>query len=238
MLDRYFYLSSLPALGELGTEPPLGFGQLLELLSGNRALGELVGAIFLWDDLLQREAVLAGEPVDEPDPCVLTVQQVRGEHPLPGYLATAVETEPQVSLGIAADRLWDAYFRHVLRVARQLNSHFLAAWCRAEVTLRNTLATIRAQRLGLEPTDYLVATDLTPDFATAANAFDGVISEWAASSTPVVGQQVLLRARWAWVANHDAWFSFHDDELGAYAARLALLARWQRITAAPATSQV
>jgi len=37
-------------------------------------------------------------------------------------------------------------------------------------------------------------------------------------------------ARWAWLADNDAWFSFRDDELAVYAARLMLLHQWKRIT--------
>ncbi len=186
MLDRYYYLASLPALGELGTEPALGFAELLEHLADSRGRHALVGSLFLWDDLLQREAYLAGE-LPEADPAVLTVQQAHNESPLPGYLA---------------------------------------AWVRCEVTLRNALAAARAKRLGLEAADYLVAADL----ALEGEEWAGVVTEWASSATPLAGQQVLLRARWAWLAENEAWFSFRDDELAVYAARLMLLHQWERIT--------
>jgi hypothetical protein len=87
--------------------------------------------------------------------------------------------------------------------------------------------TARAKRLGLDENEYLVATDLSLSVEEVA----GLVSEWSAAATPLAGQQVLLRGRWAWLAENDAWFSFRDDELAAYAARLMLLRQWERIAA-------
>jgi hypothetical protein len=91
--------------------------------------------------------------------------------------------------------------------------------------LRNALVTMRSKRLGLEAADYLVAKDLS----TLEGDFEAGLAEWASAPTPLVGQQVLLRARWTWLYAHDAWFSFRDDELAAYAIRLMLLQQWSRI---------
>jgi hypothetical protein len=123
--------------------------------------------------------------------------------------------------------MWEAYFRLADATARRLGSQFLADWVRFEVSLRNALATARAKRLGLDPADYLVARDLS----TADEDFDSVLAEWASSPNPLAGQQVLLRFRWNWLDLHDAWFSFRDDELAAYAGRLLLQQEWMRITA-------
>jgi hypothetical protein len=226
MLDRYYYLASLPTLGELGTEPPMGPAELLEHLIDSRQRYELVGSLFLLDDLLQRESFLAGE-VEEVDPAVFSIQQARNESPLPEYLAGESAVEAKGSLGVAADRLWDAYFHYASELARRFHSRFLEAWVIFEVTLRNALVTARAKRLGLDENEYLVATDLSLSVEEVA----GLVSEWSAAATPLAGQQVLLRGRWAWLAENDAWFSFRDDELAAYAARLMLLRQWERIAA-------
>jgi len=225
MLDRYYYLTSLPALGELGAEPEMGFAELREHLSDHRSRHELVGSLFLLDDLLQREAYLAGE-LPQTDPAVLTVQQAHNESPLPDYLAGEAEADANALRGLAVDRLWERYFRYVASLAERLKCRFLADWVRYEVTLRNALAATRAKRLGLEAADYLVAADL----GWEGDALAEVVAEWSSSATPLAGQQVLLRARWSWLAANDAWFRFRDDELAVYAARLMLLHQWTRIT--------
>jgi hypothetical protein len=226
MLDRYYYMASLPALGELGTEAPMGFCELLEHLSDSRPRYELVASLFLLDDLMQREAFLAGE-IEEVDPAVLSIQQARNEGPLPESLAGDSVAEAKGALGVAADRLWDAYFRYVFGVAQRRKSEFLRAWVTFEVTLRNALVAARSKRLGLDGSEYFVATDLVGSDDELA----GLVGEWAAAATPLAGQQVLLRGRWAWLDENDAWFSFRDDELAAYAARLMLLRQWERIAA-------
>lgn len=224
MLDHYYYLASLPALGELGSEPSMGFAELLEHLEADRRRRELAGSLFLLDDLLQREAFLAGE-LEEPDPAVFSIQQVRNESPLPEFLASAPEAGEGSRLGVS-DRLWDAYFRYVAEVGQRLGSRFLAAWVGYEVALRNALVAARAKRLGLDEADYLVAADL----AAGGDEVTAAVNAWTAAATPLAGQQSLLRARWDWLTAHDAWFTFSNDELAVYAARLMLLHQWQRMT--------
>lgn len=224
MLDRYYFLASLPAMGELGTEPPMGFAELLEHLADSRSRHALVSSVLLLDDLMQRESHLAGE-LDEVDPAVLTQQQALDESPLPNYLLELLDVDRDSSVGAVADRLWGAYFRYVAGLAARTGNQFLGAWIRYEVSLRNALVTLRSKRLGLEAADYLVADELSE----SGEDLDAVLAEWAAAATPLAGQQVLLRARWAWLDSHDAWFSFSDDELAVYAVRLMLLQQWERM---------
>lgn len=226
--DLYYYIAALPTLGGLGTAPPMGSAYVLEHVSESAARAELVGALFLEDDLFQREAFLAGETT-EVDPVVLTVHQTRNESPLPEYLAPA---EDRPSGPVAVDALWESYFRHVAEVARRQGSRFLAAWVGHEVALRNALAAARAKRLGLEEAGFLVARDLEQ----TGEDFGNLLSEWSAAATPLEGFRLLLQARWDWLEGHDAWFTFRDDELAVYAARLMLLHQWRRASAEAATS--
>ena len=198
--DLHYYISALPALGELDSEPPLTPAQL------------------------QREAFLAGE-IEDVSPVVLAPQQARNEAPLPPYL---VATDPEASGALQGDRCWETCFRYTADVARRQASTFLAAWVGHEVALRNALAAARARRLGLEESDYLVAEDLADPDAD----FTPVLSEWTSAPTPLAGLRVLIAARWAWLSEHDAWFSFRDDELAAYAAKLLLLLQWRRVAEA------
>ncbi len=102
---------------------------------------------------------------------------------------------------------------------------FLAAWAAHEVALRNALAAARAERLGLDKAGYLVAADL----AAEGEDFAGLLGEWDAAPDPLAGHRRLLRAQWDWLAEHDAYFTFDEDELLVYAARLMLLTQWQRV---------
>ena len=222
--ESYYYLSVLPSLGDLGTAPPIGFARLMEIVEERARYRELVSTMFLLDDLLQRESFLAGE-LKEVDPAVLTEEQARNEAPLPWSLVDAMETAAEPAVG--PDALWEAYFRYAASVAEEQQNGFLAAWVRYEVALRNALASVRARRLGLEESNYLVATDLASD----TEDFSDVLSQWAAAPTPLAGLRVLIRARWAWATEHDAWFTFRDEELAAYAAKLILLDQWQRLAA-------
>jgi hypothetical protein len=216
---HYFLATALPVLGEPGTRPPLTLAELAERLEGSSAL-PLVSAILLEEDLLQRDACLAGE-LPEPRPAVLSPAQAAGRAPLPDHLTGDRSDEP---CAVPGDAVWAAYARHVAAVAAQRRSAFLAAWIGAEVGLRNALVVARARRLGLDPAGYLVARELAPPRPRE----DAVLAGWAAAAHPLAGFQLLLRARWAWLAEHEPRYSFGDDELAAYAVRLVLLHRWYR----------
>ncbi|HSW45364.1 MAG TPA: DUF2764 family protein [Phycisphaerae bacterium] len=226
--DRYYYLASLQTPGDLGSVLPMTPAQLLASLESSRELLPLVQALFLLDDLVQREAFLAGE-VGDVEPAVLSVAQARNEAPMPSCLTSPAqdETGSRSSRSIPVDDLWEAYFRHAFSVARRLDCPFLAAWVGYEVALRNHLAALRARKLGLEPADYLVASDLADENAD----FSSLAGEWNAASTPLDAHKTLIRARWAWVLENQAWFSFSNDELAVYAVQIMMLGQWRRISA-------
>ena len=71
--QNYYLLTALPALGELGSEPPITPQAMLEMLEPAPRARAMVEAIFLSDDLQLRQAVLAGEVEPEKaEPIVLS----------------------------------------------------------------------------------------------------------------------------------------------------------------------
>jgi hypothetical protein len=220
-MQRYYDVTALPVLGAPGTPPPLGLPDLMELVRG-AADADIVATILLADDLHQRDACLAGE-VENPEPAVLTRAQVRGHEPLPEYLDPALHDTAGLVPGDAA---WAAYYHHATQVAERSGSAFLRDWIAFEVALRNALAVARARALNLEPGGYIVAAELGDGAAGVA----AIVAEWSAAHDPLDGLELLLDARWRWIHEHDAWFTFGADELPAYAARLLLLHRWKKIS--------
>ena len=229
--DNYFLLSALPSLGELGSVPPLGPAELLERSEtcGSTAARQL-RMLFLSSDLLQREAYLAGE-IEEVDVLQLTKAQVRNEAPLPSFLAASAD-EQDVSRRLAADRVWESYYREADRVS--LSGSFLSLWVGYEVALRNALAAARAKALDLDPADWIVA----PDLAAEGLDFSNVINDWSGAGTPAAGLRVLDTARWEWTTANDDWFTFSDDEVTSHGAKLMLLHRWHRLARQEAESDV
>jgi hypothetical protein len=226
MGGRHYYLvTSLPGLGDLGTVPPMTLGDLLERVAEARTAAAAVAVVVLGDDLMKRQAVLSGE-AEQVEAVILTADQLHDRQPLPDVLVAPVR-EAEAGPVATVDAVWAAYFRHAAAVAGRVGSRFLARWVGYEVALRNAMAAARARALDLETAAYLVATDL----AATDEDLSSVVAEWAAAPDPLAGLRVLDAARWDWLARHDAHFSFQDDELTAYAAKLVLLHRWQRLTA-------
>ena len=223
MMRRHHYLLTfLPHLGELGDAPPLTLADLLAHVAESDGPRAAVEALLLADDLVQRDSLLAGES-DQAAPTVLTDEQVRGDEPLPSALT---EDESPTPPRVAADAVWTAYFRHAAQVAAQQGSGLLAAWVGMEVALRNALAETRAKALGLEAREYLVAEDLADHQAN----FGAMLTAYSAADNPLAALNVVHQARWEWMSEHDGWFTFGDDEVVGYAAKLMLLERWYRLS--------
>jgi hypothetical protein len=220
--ENYYLLSALPVLSDFGAPPPLRPAAFVAHVADAPGPRRMAEAIFLSDDLLQRDGFQAGDPA-EVAPAVLAPEQVRGEGPLPGFLAPEADSDAAPERRMQVDAAWAAYFRYVRTVAEE--GSFLDAWLRTEVGLRNAVAAARAKALGLDVESYLVAPELGGD----GDALAGVVAEWAAAPDPLAAQRVLDLWRWAWLTENERWFSFSDDELAAYAAKLLLLERWKRI---------
>jgi hypothetical protein len=226
-VKRNFYLlCALPDLKPLGSVPPISKQELLAVVTESGGPADVVRALILSDDLLQREAVLAGEvELDHADLAVLSLQEANDEQSLPLFLEPIQEDEPETfRILIAADRTWRRYFHHAARIARMTHTHFLATWVGFEVGLRNAAAKARAEALELDPGHYMVA----PELADPKIRFDNILTDWIAAPNPLNGLKVLERARWDWVTEHERWYSFSDDEVAAYTAKLMLLYRWHR----------
>ena len=219
---NYYLLASLPPIGRPGDDAPLTLGEFLEHVADAPKVRAEAEALFLGDDLLQRQAVLAGE-IDQAAPAVLSDAQVRDEAPLPEFLAPPATQDDAPGAGFSADATWGAYFRRLAELGRR--SPFLRALVGYEVGLRNALASARAKALELDTQSCLVE----PELGDPPDAFGPELADWSAAATPLAGLQALDRARWRWLVEHDAWFSFADDELAAYATKLMLLHRWKRI---------
>ena len=120
---------------------------------------------------------------------------------------------------------WETYFRYAADVAEACACRFLADWVAFEVGLRNALAIARARELGLDADDYQVAAEL----GEPVESFTEIVDKRAAAATPLAELETLIKARWAWLSKHEAWFSFSDDEFAAYTGKLMLLIQFERL---------
>ncbi|MBI5723499.1 MAG: hypothetical protein HZA50_06035 [Planctomycetes bacterium] len=220
-LENVYVLSSLPSLGELGSRPPMTPRQFTEALDPDGSVWPIVQAVFLGDDLMQHQSVLAGVKI-QPAPAVLTPEQVRGDSPLPEYLSG----QAGATVKNPADAVWAAYFHHTADLAAGAGSKFLACWTTMEVALRNAIADARAKTLQLDPADFIVAGEL----GDGPESLAGLVRQWAGAADALAGQMMLDEFRWDWIDANEQYFTFADDELAAFAAKLMLLTRWDRMS--------
>lgn len=225
---NYYLLCALADLKAFGSPPPVSKQELLGLVVETEGPSDIVKVLLLSDDLLQREAVLAGEITpDQANVAALSLPQAKDEQPLP-YFLMPEEGEKSEDAGgpIAGDVIWQRYFRYTARMARRARSRFLSAWVGYEVGLRNALVVARAETLSLDPKPYGVAPELgNPDLL-----FDDALTTWSAASNPLAALEALDRVRWRWLIQEEPWYRFSDDEVAAYTAKFMILDRWHRIS--------
>ena len=138
-----------------------------------------VEMIFLSDDLMQREALLAGElESDQVDMVVISPSLEQEDADLPEFLTSDNPSDKPENARLAVDSLWKRYFQHAHYVARAKGSSFLKAWIGFEVGLRNSIVVARAQRLDLDPDIYLVSPELSDPNYDAS----GLLSAWSSAS--------------------------------------------------------
>ncbi len=228
--DVYYLVTSLPTMAAFGEPLPLSMSEMLDVVEESASVREILETIYLIDDLQQYQAYQV-EEISETVPTVLSKEQLEGHEPLPDYLV--VEEESHSPLHPAEDRFWTSYFQYAARQAQQLNSFFMGEWTAFEVGLRNALAEARANTLGLDAQDYRVCPELGADFLDVRE----LLSQWSGAENPLAAQRVVDRFRWQWLDEHDAWFTFKNDEIIVYGVRLMLLERWRRIGEEPQASR-
>jgi len=215
-------------LNAFGSPLPVGKQELLGLVVEAEGPVDMVKALLLSDDLLQREAVLAGEirPA-QADVAVLSLSQTTDEQLLPDFLMPEAGDEDKgAGRPIAVDLIWQRYFRYTASIARRARSRFLSAWVGYEVGLRNAMVAARAEVLSLDPQPYVVA----PELGNPDRIIDEALSEWAAAPNPLAALEALDKVRWRWLGQQEPWYGFNDDEVAAYTAKLMILNRWHRIS--------
>ena len=92
-LRHYHYLlSTLEPLEPIGSIPPISKGELLERVIGSNGPAETVKMLLLSDDLIQYEALLAGEiKPDKTDFAVLSLNKAENEPVLPDFLLRRID---------------------------------------------------------------------------------------------------------------------------------------------------
>lgn len=219
---HFYLLASLPVLDELGATPPLRAAAFLERVQAPQAHAA-ARAVFLADDLALRADWQAVRGV-VPACAVLTPEQVTGDGALPPELLPRGQRGGRARP--AADELWAAYVRWAYRLAREIGNPLLERWVVTETALRNALVVQRARALQVEAERWLVAEDVG---AHGAAEVARAVVVWSGAADPLAGLAALLRWRWDWVGRCEPWFTFADDEVTAYALRLALMHRWTRV---------
>ena len=208
MASLYYLLTTLPQLPELGGGAPLPFNELQRLVRNDGH----AGAIGVVD-------VLALEPV---------IQAAIERRVMDGTLAEPGENWPTTVVEALAadpgtdgeeiwlDRAWGAFFQWVHQMGKKCHAPLLSKWAVFEPSLRDHLAALRnGDKHGHGPFDTLM--------------------DIVGCNNPLDAELMLDTIRWRFLEKETPRFSFHIDELVAYALKHRLLERYVRLDRAKGT---
>lgn len=219
--SNYYLLSALPGLGPLGSRPAVSLPAFWDELNDRPALQAQVAVPILADELLCQESLRVGAEI-ECDPIVSTlepwqgiVEFIRTGDPTDG--ATRFVNDEQVLPVL--DMLWRRYFEFARKEGLRLGSPFLLKWVEFEVALREAFVLARG-------------SDAPGRGATISFDLGTVVAAWREAHNPLMAAQIVERFRYGWISEHEAWFSFGDEEIVAYALKLIIQWRWLRLLGA------
>jgi hypothetical protein len=222
MAFEYLFTSLPPLPGDPGGRATLEPSRLAALCAeeGGTA-ARLVHAILMRFDLKALERMEFGS--DPSETAVFSVKELEERTDFPEWLAVALGSEAK-GRAYAFDRVWDAYFRELERLAGQSGSNFLRRWVSWEVGLRNAIVELRASRAGVDSAAFLVdgisdehPAIYRPIMDSIVSFMDGGFDSWRDMDN-YVNTLMLQKARTIAPA-----YTFNTDELLSYATQFVIL---------------
>ncbi|MFH1830142.1 MAG: hypothetical protein ABH871_05135 [Pseudomonadota bacterium] len=140
-----YLFTSLPALPrDPGGAVSLSAAKLASLCSDEGGTAALLTRALLFSfDIKALEQIEFG--VDPSETALFDEKQLRQRENMPHWLKSALDSDGS-AYSYPFDRVWEAYFRRLMKLACSLRSQFLMEWVSWEVGLRNALAAHRAMR--------------------------------------------------------------------------------------------
>jgi hypothetical protein len=218
-----YLFSALPALpADPGSNVTLAPTRLAKLCAeeGGRA-AQLVGAILMEFDVRALELMEFGAEPSET--ALYSEAALRDRQGFPEWLVRALARNA-VGYAYGFDRIWEAYFEEMMRLARAARSTFFMRWVRYDAGLRNAVSKLRAQRSSeperaftINAFDVERASTYRPVLDALISFSDGGFDAWAEMD------RLLVRIRLAKLRELAPAYSFNLDELLSYAAQYVLL---------------
>jgi len=205
----YYLLTTLPQLPELGGAPAIPFAELQRIVQNDGYAAAVAVVDVLALERQVREAI---------DRRVLESATLDNDTDFPAIVQEALASDP-VAMGEDEwlDRVWSAYFTHVHAVGRKVHAPLLSKWAKFEPDLREHLAALRR------------GDKHTP------GPFD-MLMDIVGCNNPMDAEIMLDTIRWRFLEKETPRFTFHIDELVAYALKHRLLERYVRLDRAKGTT--
>ncbi|MFZ5586854.1 MAG: DUF2764 family protein [Thermodesulfobacteriota bacterium] len=233
-MKYYFLATYLPELSREDKRVRLG---VADLLADRGLLADEdwreVDLVRLARDVVMVERLLAGRPVAVPQALHdldFWREQQKAPSEGPDFIQAFLRAQAGGEFGPRqVDRLWAAYYDHVLEQSR---NPLLRAWAGFERDLRNILAALRARRQGLTVAEHLVGdSDLVAALARA-NAEDfglGRDYPWLerlmAAKEPQELQAMVDQILWDFLEQNTGADPFAFEAILAYLLKLMMVER-------------
>ncbi|MBI3038353.1 DUF2764 family protein [bacterium] len=218
MANRFYYLLTflppIPSLGEIAT---VGFDEVHEQISkeGTNEAKLLLEGITLEESIKtaanERPVFAAKGNFESKSP---------QDFSMPDFPSSISEVLNLNSCADSAETwiesLWKAYYEHLRKVGKIIQSTLLVRWVDFETGLRSALEIARTS-LQTQVVPFSPGEELTE-----------VVKGWQRISDPMQGERFLDENRWRFIESESDRYSFDLNELTGYLLKLRLLLRYAR----------
>lgn len=225
-----FLFSSLPALpddtGAPLTLTPSKLFSMCDEEGGTAA--RLVRAILISFDV--RALEMMGFGLEPFDAAIFTDEELAERKDFPEWLTKALDSDGE-GYAYAFDRIWEAYYRELARLASETGSRFLKRWVSWEVGLRNEIGKLRAVRAG-HPDASLNIGGISEEYASIYRpALDSLVARMDAGFDQWREMdRSVEHLRLSKIRALAPLYTFTMDELCGYATRYVILRKGSYLT--------
>jgi hypothetical protein len=226
-MGTYYFLMCLlpPPPTALGEKMPLPLGEITKKIQKylNPKDIDILDIYLLSIDVANFENVAQGHDIFI-EGGLLSREELHNKKNLPQVINNFLEEQNKgIGRHYIYDRLWEIYYSRALAVAEKCQCKYLSDYLSWEVSLRNSIAGMRARMQRKNPADYVIS-----NIGIKSLEFSDVMPQ-IKSRNPLQAERFLDEERLKYIYHFECIDPFSIDAVLAYISRAMIYSRWENM---------